>query len=240
MLRTSSSRGSPSVPRALAALSASKELARIAASRNAPPRNRCRTGISSTLYPSAYDGVRSSLAAAPATESRSARTLCEPATVSDGSDPTRRTLGAAYLLANRPALAAQEFLQTLIENPNDAYAYWGLSEASRMRGDTRGATAAISLFEGVFIGPRGGVTAGEIRPCVSEHRRWSNSQGRCRRPTAAHSLACSMRRSRLCHLLMPTTSSSSVAAMRPRPSQLLGEPAGGGCPALSHNIACYL
>jgi hypothetical protein len=39
--------------------------------------------------------------------------------------PTRRTLGAAYLLANRPALAAQEFLQTLIENPNDAYAYWG-------------------------------------------------------------------------------------------------------------------
>jgi hypothetical protein len=48
----------------------------------------------------------------------------------------------ANLLANRPALAAQEFLQTLIENPNDAYAYWGLSEASRMRGDTRGATAA--------------------------------------------------------------------------------------------------
>jgi tetratricopeptide (TPR) repeat protein len=73
--------------------------------------------------------------------------------------PTRRTLGAAYLLANRPALAAQEFLQTLIENPNDAYAYWGLSEASRMRGDTRGATAASSLFEGVFIGPRLGMTA---------------------------------------------------------------------------------
>ena len=73
--------------------------------------------------------------------------------------PTRRTLGAAYLLANRPALAAQEFLQTLIENPNDAYAYWGLSEASRMRGDARGATAANSLFEGAFIGPRADMTA---------------------------------------------------------------------------------
>jgi tetratricopeptide (TPR) repeat protein len=73
--------------------------------------------------------------------------------------PTRRTLGAAYLLANRPALAAQEFLQTLIENPNDAYAYWGLSEASRMRGDTRGAAAAGSLFEGVFIGPPADMTA---------------------------------------------------------------------------------
>ena len=73
--------------------------------------------------------------------------------------PTRRTLAAAYLLANRPALAAQEFLQTLIENPNDAYAYGGLSEASRMRGDTRGAAAAGSLFEGVFIGPPADMTA---------------------------------------------------------------------------------
>src|SRR5262249_20566017 len=73
--------------------------------------------------------------------------------------PTRRTLGAAYLLANRPALAAPEFLQTLIEHPNDPHAYWGLSVTRRMRGDARGATAAISLFEGVFIGPRGDVTA---------------------------------------------------------------------------------
>jgi hypothetical protein len=53
----------------------------------------------------------------------------------------------------------RSILQTLIENPNDAYAYWGLSEAGRMRGDTRGATAASSLFEGVFIGPRAGMTA---------------------------------------------------------------------------------
>jgi hypothetical protein len=73
--------------------------------------------------------------------------------------PTRRTLGAAYLLANRPALATQEFLQTLIENPNDAYAYWGLGEASRMRGDMRGAAAANSMFEEVFIGPRASMTA---------------------------------------------------------------------------------
>jgi hypothetical protein len=71
--------------------------------------------------------------------------------------PTRRTLGAAYLLANQPSLATQEFLQTLIENPIDAYAYWGLAEASRMRGDMRGAAAANSMFEGVFIGPRASI-----------------------------------------------------------------------------------
>jgi tetratricopeptide (TPR) repeat protein len=73
--------------------------------------------------------------------------------------PVRRTLGAAYLLANRPALAQQEFLQTLVDNPNDAYAYWGLAEAYRMRGDARGRAAATSLFEGAFIGPPGSVTA---------------------------------------------------------------------------------
>jgi tetratricopeptide (TPR) repeat protein len=73
--------------------------------------------------------------------------------------PTRRTLGAAYLLAGRPALAGQEFLQTLVENPNDAYAYWGLAEAARMRGDARTRAAAMSLFEGAFIGPPAGVTA---------------------------------------------------------------------------------
>jgi len=53
----------------------------------------------------------------------------------------------------------QEFLRTLIENPNDAYAYWGLAEANRMQGDARGARAARSLFDAAFIGPRGNVTA---------------------------------------------------------------------------------
>jgi tetratricopeptide (TPR) repeat protein len=73
--------------------------------------------------------------------------------------PARRTLGAAYLLANQPELASQEFLRTLVENPDDGYAYWGLSEARRMRGDRRGAREARSLFDATFIGPRGSVDA---------------------------------------------------------------------------------
>jgi tetratricopeptide (TPR) repeat protein len=73
--------------------------------------------------------------------------------------PVRRTLGAAYLLAHRPGLAEQEFLQTLIESPNDAYAYWGLAEAKRMMGDTRGASAAHALFTEAYLGTASSLTA---------------------------------------------------------------------------------
>ncbi len=76
--------------------------------------------------------------------------------------PTRRTLGAAYLLAHRPGLAEQAFLQTLIAQPNDAYAYWGLAEAKRMRGDTRGAAAARALFNDAFMGDRASVGAANL------------------------------------------------------------------------------
>lgn len=72
--------------------------------------------------------------------------------------PLRRTLGAAYLLNGQPAMAEMEFLQTLIESPNDAYAYWGLSEARRMRGDRSGAAAARQLFNAAFLGQRGSVS----------------------------------------------------------------------------------
>lgn len=68
--------------------------------------------------------------------------------------PIRRTLGAAYLLNGQPALAEMEFLQTLIESPSDAYAYWGLAEARRARGDRAGASAARQMFNGVFLGQR--------------------------------------------------------------------------------------
>lgn len=73
--------------------------------------------------------------------------------------PIRRTLGAAYLLNNQPAVAEMEFLQTLIESPNDAYAYWGLSQARRARGDRTGAAAARQMFNAAFIGPRNSVNA---------------------------------------------------------------------------------
>lgn len=68
--------------------------------------------------------------------------------------PIRRTLGAAYLLNNQPAVAEQEFLQTLINSPNDAYAYWGLSEARRMRNDRVGQRAALDMFNAAYLGDR--------------------------------------------------------------------------------------
>lgn len=73
--------------------------------------------------------------------------------------PIRRTLGAAYLLNNQPAVAEMEFLATLIESPNDAYAYWGLSQARRARGDRTGANAARQMFNAAFLGQRNSVTA---------------------------------------------------------------------------------
>ncbi|MBI1251067.1 MAG: hypothetical protein GC189_06325 [Alphaproteobacteria bacterium] len=70
--------------------------------------------------------------------------------------PIRRTLAAAYLMAGEPAVAEQHFLQTLIESPNDAYAYWGLAQARQARGDRRGAQAARQMFNAAFLGnPRG-------------------------------------------------------------------------------------
>lgn len=68
--------------------------------------------------------------------------------------PIRRTLGAAYLMNNQPAVAEMEFLQTLIASPNDAYAYWGLSEARRMRGDRTGQRAALQMFQSAYLGDR--------------------------------------------------------------------------------------
>jgi hypothetical protein len=68
--------------------------------------------------------------------------------------PIHRTLGAAYLLNNQPAVAEQEFLATLIESPNDAYAYWGLSQARRARHDSTGADAARRMFSAAYLGQR--------------------------------------------------------------------------------------
>jgi hypothetical protein len=60
---------------------------------------------------------------------------------------------------NQPAVAEMEFLSTLIESPNDAYAYWGLSQARRARGDRTGANAARQMFNAAFLGQRNSVTA---------------------------------------------------------------------------------
>jgi tetratricopeptide (TPR) repeat protein len=75
--------------------------------------------------------------------------------------PLRRTLAGAYLMNGQPAVAEMEFLLTLTESPNDAYAYWGLAEARRQRGDRRGAAAARTLFQQAYLG-RGSLNAGAL------------------------------------------------------------------------------
>ena len=105
-----------------------------------------RAHMSEGAYPAAISELRR------ATEMQQQMPYMEPPFV---YYPIRRTLGAAYLLNGQPALAEMEFLQTLIESPNDAYAYWGLAEARRARGDRAGASAARQMFNAVFLGQRG-------------------------------------------------------------------------------------
>jgi hypothetical protein len=76
--------------------------------------------------------------------------------------PVRRTLAAAYLLSGQAGRSEQEFLRTLVESPNDAYAYWGLSQAMLWQGDIAGSRNAKAMFEAAFLGPVGSVNAGAM------------------------------------------------------------------------------
>jgi predicted Zn-dependent protease len=72
--------------------------------------------------------------------------------------PVRQSLGAALLASGQPARAEREFLHTLMENPNNAYAFWGLSEARKAQGDTNGAAAARRFFNDAYAGDRRALT----------------------------------------------------------------------------------
>ena len=66
--------------------------------------------------------------------------------------PVRQTLGAALLMDGQAERAEQQFFATLVENPDNAWAYWGLAEARAARGDAAGAEAARALFERAWLG----------------------------------------------------------------------------------------
>lgn len=76
--------------------------------------------------------------------------------------PVGRTLGAAHLRNGQFGLAEQAFMQSLIESPNDAYAYWGLAEARRLRGDRAGANAARAMFRAAYMGGSRRVTLQDL------------------------------------------------------------------------------
>jgi predicted Zn-dependent protease len=69
--------------------------------------------------------------------------------------PVRQSLGAALVAAGQPERAEIEFLHTLTESPNAAYAYWGLQEARKAQGDASGAAAARRLFNTAWAGGGG-------------------------------------------------------------------------------------
>jgi predicted Zn-dependent protease len=68
--------------------------------------------------------------------------------------PVRQSLGAALIAAGEADRAEVEFLHTLTENPNSAYAFWGLSEARKAQGDRAGASAARRLYAAAWGGRR--------------------------------------------------------------------------------------
>lgn len=72
--------------------------------------------------------------------------------------PVRQSLGAALLASGQPARAEVEFLNTLAAYPNNAYAFWGLSEARKAQGDTSGAAAARRFYNAAWAGDRRGLT----------------------------------------------------------------------------------
>ena len=66
--------------------------------------------------------------------------------------PVRQTLAAALLMDGQVERAEQQFFATLVENPDNAWAYWGLAEARAARGDTAGAEAARALHDRAWLG----------------------------------------------------------------------------------------
>lgn len=56
--------------------------------------------------------------------------------------PARQSFAAALLLDGQAARAEQEFYRTLVKNPDNAWAYWGLAAAREAQGDTDGAELA--------------------------------------------------------------------------------------------------
>lgn len=76
--------------------------------------------------------------------------------------PTSRTLGAAYIAAGRYGEAERTFLQVLIDNPNDALAYWGIAEARKRAGATASAKAARAMFEQAYLGRSGAVSMSSL------------------------------------------------------------------------------
>jgi tetratricopeptide (TPR) repeat protein len=72
--------------------------------------------------------------------------------------PVRQSLAAALLRDGQAERAELEFYRTLIESPNNGWAYWGLAQARRAMGDRRGARDAEAKWRDAWAGDRGGMS----------------------------------------------------------------------------------
>lgn len=66
--------------------------------------------------------------------------------------PARQTLAALALKKGETERAEQLFLETLVESPNNGWAYYGLGEVYKARGDRNAARYAESLFKNAWAG----------------------------------------------------------------------------------------
>lgn len=66
--------------------------------------------------------------------------------------PARQSFAAALLMDGQAERAEQEFFATLVESPDNGWAYWGLAEARKAQGDEAGAEAARTMWRGAWAG----------------------------------------------------------------------------------------
>lgn len=66
--------------------------------------------------------------------------------------PAKQTLAALVLKKGETERAEQLFLETLVESPNNGWAYYGLGEVYKTRGDRNAARYADSLFKNAWAG----------------------------------------------------------------------------------------
>ncbi|MCG8440822.1 MAG: hypothetical protein MI723_03345, partial [Caulobacterales bacterium] len=68
--------------------------------------------------------------------------------------PARQSLAAALLLDGQAARAEYEFQRTLVESPDNAWAFWGLMKAREAQGDRAGMRSARALWKDRWTGGR--------------------------------------------------------------------------------------
>lgn len=66
--------------------------------------------------------------------------------------PARQSYAAALLADGQAERAEQEFFATLVESPDNGWAYWGLAEARKAQGDSAGAEGARAMWQQAWIG----------------------------------------------------------------------------------------